>query len=119
MILPNHLSIARIILTPLFLILFLSGESYLMQISLAVYVIAAITDWYDGWLARKFNYITQTGKFLDPLADKILVSAAFFAFAYLEILEYWIRHNRLTYSQARNLVYSKGSGLVTAIMINE
>jgi len=90
MILPNHLSIARIILTPVFLVLFLSENPLWMQISLGVYFIAALTDWYDGWLARKFNYITQSGKFLDPLADKILTAAAFFAFAYLDILESWM-----------------------------
>lgn len=90
MVLPNQLTVLRIILTPVFLYLFLSGDPLLIQISLAVYLIAAITDWYDGWLARKFNYITDWGKFLDPLADKILTSAAFFAFAHLDILELWM-----------------------------
>ncbi|MEN8192947.1 MAG: CDP-diacylglycerol--glycerol-3-phosphate 3-phosphatidyltransferase [Bacteroidota bacterium] len=90
MILPNQLTVLRIILTPVFLFLFLSGDSLLIQISLGVYIIAAITDWYDGWLARKFNYITDWGKFLDPLADKILTSAAFIAFVYLDILELWM-----------------------------
>jgi len=90
MILPNHLSTARILLTPIFLYLFLSGDHVMMQISLAVFFIAAITDWYDGWLARKFNYITQMGKFLDPLADKILTASTFFAFAYLEVLPLWM-----------------------------
>ena len=90
MVLPNQLTVLRIILTPVFLVLFLSGDPLLIQISLAVYLIAAITDWYDGWLARKFNYITDWGKFLDPLADKILTSGAFFAFVYLDILELWM-----------------------------
>ena len=90
MVLPNQLTVLRIILTPVFLVLFLSGDPLLIQISLAVYLIAAITDWYDGWLARKFNYITEWGKFLDPLADKILTSGAFFAFVYLDVLELWM-----------------------------
>lgn len=60
------------------------------QISLGVFFIAALTDWYDGWLARKFNYITSWGKFWDPLADKILTSAAFMGFAFLDILELWM-----------------------------
>ena len=90
MVLPNQLTVLRIILTPVFLFLFLSGDSLMIQISLAVYLIAAITDWYDGWLARKFNYITDWGKFLDPLADKILTSAAFFAFVYLNVLDLWM-----------------------------
>ncbi|MCX6149977.1 MAG: CDP-diacylglycerol--glycerol-3-phosphate 3-phosphatidyltransferase [Ignavibacteriales bacterium] len=90
MVYPNQLTILRIILTPIFLVLFLSEEPLLKQISLGVYIIAAITDWYDGWLARKFNYITNWGKFLDPLADKILTASAFLAFAFLGILELWM-----------------------------
>lgn len=90
MILPNQLTVLRIILTPVFVYLFLMDDPVLKQISLGVFIIAAITDWYDGWLARKFNYITAWGKFLDPLADKILTSAAFFAFVYLDILPLWM-----------------------------
>ncbi len=62
----------------------------MQQISVAVFVIAALTDWYDGWLARKFNYITEWGKFLDPLADKILTLTAFFAFVALDVLPLWM-----------------------------
>lgn len=90
MILPNQLTVLRIILTPVFLYLFLTGEPLLIQISFIVYVIAAITDWYDGWLARKFNYITEWGKFLDPLADKILTSTAFLGFVFVGILDLWM-----------------------------
>ncbi len=90
MILPNQLTVLRIILTPVFLYLFLDGEPLSVQISLGVFIIAAITDWYDGWLARKFNYITEWGKFLDPLADKILTSTVFLAFVFVDILELWM-----------------------------
>ncbi|MDH7604860.1 MAG: CDP-diacylglycerol--glycerol-3-phosphate 3-phosphatidyltransferase [Melioribacter sp.] len=90
MILPNQLTVLRIILTPIFLYLFLNGEPLFIQISLGVFIIAAITDWYDGWLARKFNYITEWGKFLDPLADKILTSTVFLAFVFVGILELWM-----------------------------
>ena len=90
MILPNQLTILRIILTPVFLVLFISEDPLYKQLSIAVFIVAAITDWYDGWLARKFNYITASGKFLDPLADKILTSTAFFAFVYLDVLELWM-----------------------------
>jgi len=90
MILPNQLTVLRIILTPIFLYLFLDGEPLSIQISLGVFIIAAITDWYDGWLARKFNYITEWGKFLDPLADKILTSTVFLAFVFVDILELWM-----------------------------
>ncbi len=90
MIYPNQLTVMRIILTPVFLFLFLSDDPLMKQISLGVYIIAAITDWYDGWLARKFNYITEWGKFLDPLADKILTSGAFLAFVAVDVLQLWM-----------------------------
>ena len=90
MVLPNQLTVLRIILTPVFLILFLADDPLLKQISLIVFIIAALTDWYDGWLARKFNYITDWGKFWDPLADKILTSAAFLGFVYLKIIPIWM-----------------------------
>jgi len=90
MVLPNQLTILRIVLTPVFLFFFLSPEPLYKQISLGIYIVAALTDWYDGWLARKFNYITSWGKFWDPLADKILTSAAFIGFAILEIVPLWM-----------------------------
>lgn len=90
MILPNQLTVLRIILTPVFFFLFLTGDPLMIQISMVVFIIAAITDWYDGWLARKFNYITEWGKFLDPLADKILTSTAFFGFVIVGVLHLWM-----------------------------
>ena len=90
MTLPNQLTILRIILTPVFLYLFLSKDPFLIQVSLIVFFIAALTDWYDGWLARKFNYITDWGKFWDPLADKILTSTAFLGFVFVGLLQLWM-----------------------------
>ncbi len=90
MVLPNQLTILRIILTPVFLFFFLSPDPLFKQISLGIFIIAALTDWYDGWLARKFNYITTWGKFWDPLADKILTSTAFIGFAILDVVPLWM-----------------------------
>src|SRR3989337_3073540 len=90
MTLPNQLTVLRIILSPVFLYLFLSDLIWMKQVSVVIYIVAAISDWYDGWLARKFNYITSWGKFWDPLADKILTSAAFIGFAVLNIVEIWM-----------------------------
>jgi CDP-diacylglycerol--glycerol-3-phosphate 3-phosphatidyltransferase len=77
---PNTLSLLRIVLAPLFLYLFFSGDDILIQISFFVFTIAALTDWYDGWYARKYGFKTKWGRFLDPLADKVLTSSVFIAF---------------------------------------
>ena len=90
MVLPNQLTVLRIILTPIFFILLLSEDTFLKQMAIGVFLGAAITDWYDGWLARKFNYITNWGRVWDPLADKILTSAAFIALVILGIVELWM-----------------------------
>jgi len=78
--LPNTLSLLRVVLAPVFLYLFLSENDTTVFISFIVYSFAALTDWYDGWYARKYGYKTKWGQFIDPLADKILTSAAFIGF---------------------------------------
>lgn len=88
--LPNSLTFLRIILTPVFLFLFISDSTADKQISLAVFIIAALTDWYDGWAARKFGNVSRIGIFLDPLADKILSSTALIAFTYLNLIDSWM-----------------------------
>lgn len=90
MTLPNQLTVLRIILSPVFLFFFLSDIIWMKQVSVVIYIVAALSDWYDGWLARKFNYITSWGKFWDPLADKILTSAAFIGFAIVELIPWWM-----------------------------
>lgn len=87
---PNQLTSLRIILTPVFLYLFLSPDVILQQWSIIVFTLAALTDWYDGWLARKWGYVTVWGAFLDPLADKVLTSATLITYSYLGILEMWM-----------------------------
>jgi CDP-diacylglycerol--glycerol-3-phosphate 3-phosphatidyltransferase len=88
--LPNQLTLLRVILTPVFVVLLLSGSPLYLQISLLVFVIAALTDWYDGWIARKLGYVSRWGKFLDPLADKILSSAALLSFVALGLVDGWM-----------------------------
>jgi len=90
MTLPNQLTILRILLTPLFVLLFISERLLLKELSVAVYIVAALTDWYDGWIARKLGTVSKWGIFLDPLADKVLTSAAFVAFAWLGYVEWWM-----------------------------
>lgn len=72
--LANILTIARLILLPVIVALFYVDESWAAWVCLALYVIAAITDFLDGWVARKFNQITLFGTFMDPIADKVFVA---------------------------------------------
>jgi len=88
--LPNQLTMLRIVLTPFFVALLLSENPTARQMSLAVFLIAAATDWYDGWIARKLGYTSRWGKFLDPLADKILSSAALLAYVWLGLIDAWM-----------------------------
>ena len=80
----------RILLTPVFLVFLLSSDLVLRQWSLVVFILAASTDWYDGWLARRWGYVTRWGAFLDPLADKVLTSAALVAYAFLGLVSGWM-----------------------------
>ncbi|AOY77263.1 CDP-diacylglycerol--glycerol-3-phosphate 3-phosphatidyltransferase [Clostridium formicaceticum] len=74
--LANRLTILRIFLIPVFMIFLLNKIPYGVEIAAFIFIIAAITDALDGYVARKKNQITTLGKFMDPLADKLLVSAA-------------------------------------------
>ena len=87
---PNQLSILRIILAPVFLFMYLSDSVLLKQLSLLVFFIAVLTDWYDGWHARKFKSVTKMGVFLDPFADKVLTSFAFLLFYTEGIMPLWM-----------------------------
>ncbi|MEK6755532.1 MAG: CDP-diacylglycerol--glycerol-3-phosphate 3-phosphatidyltransferase [Bacteroidota bacterium] len=86
---PNQLTFLRIALTPVFLAFLFSSNPVLRQLSLLVFIIALLTDWYDGWVARRWGYVTRWGTFLDPLADKVVTSAALVAFIYLDLVPPW------------------------------
>ena len=87
---PNQLSIVRIILTPFFAWTFLSDSLHWKFIAAIIFTIAAITDWYDGHVARKYGMTSIWGRFLDPLADKILVLTAFFVCAFAGEIPFWM-----------------------------
>lgn len=75
--LPNKLTLLRIILIPVFVaVYFISAMPYNYLIAAIIFILAAFTDFLDGYIARKYNLVTDLGKFLDPIADKVLVSAA-------------------------------------------
>lgn len=90
MSIPNSLTALRILLTPVFLILLFDEEPFWKQIALVVYIVAALTDWYDGWVARRYGYVSRWGQFFDPLADKILSLSALFAFVHLDLIDGWM-----------------------------
>ena len=88
--LPNRLTISRIILTFIF-IFFISQNGLIpMTIATLVFIIASLTDYYDGYVAKKYNMHSDFGKLMDPIADKFLILAAFLAFVRMQIVEDWM-----------------------------
>ena len=81
---PNILTLFRIFLVPVFVFQLLVEHNYLM--SFIIFTIASISDWADGYFARKFNVVSRFGIFFDPLADKFLVLSAFISFLYIDSL---------------------------------
>lgn len=77
---PNKLTLLRIIIAPLFMYFFIIDDFYMRLVALGLFIIAALTDLADGYYARKYGIITGFGRFMDPLADKILVSSALISF---------------------------------------
>jgi len=88
--LPNQLSLLRILLTPVFVFLLFMDSGISRLLSFAVFSLASMTDWYDGYIARKSGKITITGQFLDPLADKILVSSSLICFSVMNYFPAWM-----------------------------
>jgi CDP-diacylglycerol---glycerol-3-phosphate 3-phosphatidyltransferase len=88
--LPNTLTFARVLLSPVFFLLIIADDPMKRQVAIIVFMVAALTDWYDGEIARRYGSVTNLGKFLDPLADKFLTSAAFAGFAVLGYVHWWM-----------------------------
>ena len=88
--LPNKLTITRIALAPVFMILFLIDNRYTRLLALGVFFVAALTDLVDGYLARRNGWVTGFGKFMDPLADKILTSTGFICLVSLDYVKAWM-----------------------------
>ena len=91
--LPNKLTVLRVILIPFFVaaVLFDEGDSQIFRyLAASIFIVASLTDMLDGKIARKYNVVTNFGKFMDPLADKLLVCAALICLVELEQLPAWM-----------------------------
>ena len=90
--LPNKLTLFRVVLIPFFVFFLLAPyfEGYGNYIAVAIFIVASITDFLDGKIARKYNLVTNFGKFMDPLADKILVCSALICLIQMELITAWV-----------------------------
>ena len=88
--LPNKLTVIRMILTPFYLAAMLIGFKYHYLTALIIFAVASITDFLDGKIARKNNLVTTFGKLCDPVADKMLTTAALLAFMQLGLCNIWV-----------------------------
>ena len=88
--LPNKLTLLRIIMIPVFVVLLYLDFPFNNLVALAVFILASITDTLDGYIARKYNLITDYGKFMDPIADKLLVTAAMLVFVDWHMMPAWV-----------------------------
>jgi CDP-diacylglycerol--glycerol-3-phosphate 3-phosphatidyltransferase len=87
--LPNWITVSRLFTLPLILFFLSQPTNFQRWIALSIFVIASATDWLDGYLARKLNQVTELGKFLDPLVDKLLVLAPLLALIQLQQIPGW------------------------------
>ena len=91
--LPNKLTMSRVILIPVFIVVLMTGliaDPLNRYIGTLIFCVASFTDYLDGHIARKYNLVTNFGKFMDPLADKLLVSSALICMIEMGILPAWI-----------------------------
>ena len=88
--LPNQLTFLRILLAVLCIYFILQNTLIYLYIAFAIFVVASLTDYLDGVIAKKYNLVTDFGKLLDPIADKILIIGIFLAFLQISILNVWV-----------------------------
>ena len=87
---PNSLTLFRIFLVPFLVVVLLTKFAGREYVGLGIFWVAAITDFFDGYFARKYNKITRLGQLLDPIADKLLMSAAFISLVELQYAKAWM-----------------------------
>ncbi len=124
---PNKLTVARIIATPVFMATMLINFPYHYLVSLVLFIAASLTDMIDGKMARKHNLVTDFGKFLDPLADKMLTTAAYMGFIYvfrssamlcaqITVITFIVLFREFAVSSIRLVAVSSGGTVIAANM---
>lgn len=88
--LPNILTSLRIISAPIYFYLFFNDNRFIVFLSTLLFLLAALTDYFDGKIARKTNYETKFGAFFDPISDKILINTAFLSFYIMGVFPLWM-----------------------------
>ncbi len=88
--LPNKLSFMRVLLVPVLVVVYYIQTDILLMMLAPIFIIASFTDFLDGYIARKYNLVTTFGKFIDPLADKLIVLAALLVLNDADIIPIWI-----------------------------
>ena len=122
---PNKLTIARMIATPVFMATMIFDFPYHYLVSLVLFIAASLTDMIDGKMARKYNLITDFGKFLDPLADKMLTTSAYLGFIcmyadkpaiclQITIITFFVLFREFMVSSIRLVVVSSGGKVIAA-----
>lgn len=117
---PNKLTLARMIATPFFMAAMLFDFPYHYTVSFVIFVAASLTDMIDGKMARKYNLITDFGKFLDPLADKMLTVSAFLGFIKMGIgwqvswIAFIVIFREFAISSLRLIVVKTGGKVIAA-----
>ena len=86
----NKITILRMLITPIVVVLLYFHGPWTCAFAAFAFIVAAFTDWYDGYIARRENMVTNMGKFLDPLADKVLICAVLIMFTALNWVSAWI-----------------------------
>src|SRR5690554_3751893 len=89
-LLPNILTIFRLILIPIYLLFFYSSLKYNLEIAIAIFLLASITDIIDGVIARKFDAVTKIGQLLDPLVDKLMQLTVIFTLSLAGYIKMWV-----------------------------
>ena len=112
--LANKLTMLRVVMIPAFLlVLFLAPEPMNRYIAVIIFIVASLTDMLDGKIARKYNMVSNFGKFMDPLADKLLVMSALVSMVALKDLAAWVVRNQFqSFCKSLGLFFGRESKLV-------